>query len=162
NVMKMGAAAARPMPELIFENCFIRGRGALLAVRSSRPFDLRLDNCIAAITGPLCNIEASTAKGLPGASAQITLNKVSCAIAGNFLQRHTAKEGKDLVPVAVRASESVFQASDGQPLVYVDGALPQIKDRNMAERNLSWRGQKNVYLGFKQFLDQKAEEMGFK
>ena len=154
DVMKMGTPAPRAMPELFFENCFARGRGSFVSVRASRPFELRADNCIAALNGSFCNVEASTAKELPTTAAQITLGRMTGVFSGNLLQLHTSREAKDLVPVIVRASECVFSASAGQPLVHIDGEVSQV-----TKRTLSWDGRRNVYLNFKQLLDQsKGEE----
>jgi hypothetical protein len=153
NVMKMGTPP-RPAPELAFENCFARGRGSFLTVRPSRPFELRADNCISALTGSFCTIEASSAKELAMTPAQMTLNRVTAVFSGNFLQLHTLRDTKDLVPVVVRASECVFNAAAAQPLVHIDGEVSQI-----TRRTLGWEGRRNVYLNFKQLLDQsKGEE----
>jgi serine/threonine protein kinase len=154
DVMKMGTPAPRAMPEMFFENCFARGRGSFVGVRASRPFELRADNCIAALNGSFCNVEASTAKELPATAAQITLGRLTGVFSGNLLQLHTSREAKDLVPVVVRASECVFSASAGQPLVHIDGEVSQV-----TKRTLTWEGRRNVYLNFKQLLDQsKGEE----
>ncbi|OAI40000.1 hypothetical protein AYO40_00905 [Planctomycetaceae bacterium SCGC AG-212-D15] len=154
NVMKMGPAAPRPMPLLVFENCFARGRGSLVNVRASRPFELRADHCVVALTGPFCNIEASTAKEVPMTPAQITLAHVTAALPSNLLQLHTTKDTKDLVPLNVKASECVFAASLNQPLVHIDGEVSKVT----LKRALTWDGRRNVYLNFKQFLDQAKGE----
>lgn len=153
DVMKMGAPV-RAMPELVFENCFARGRGSFLSVRASRAFELRADNCVAALNGSFCNVEGSSAKELPATAAQITLGRITGVFAGNLLQLHTQREAKDLVPVVVRANECVFSASAGQPLVHIDGEVNQV-----TKRTLTWEGRRNVYLNYKQLLDQsKGEE----
>lgn len=153
DVMKMGAPV-RAMPELVFENCFARGRGSFLAIRASRAFELRADNCVAALNGSFCNVEGSTAKELPATAAQITLTRVTGVFSGHLLQLHTQRETKDLVPVVVRASECVFSASAAQPLVHIDGEVNQV-----TKRTLTWEGRRNVYLNYKQLLDQsKGEE----
>jgi hypothetical protein len=153
DVMKMGTPG-RTMPEMVFDNCLVRGRGSFLSVRASRPFELRAENCIAALNGSFCNIEGSSAKDVPATAAQITLSRLTGVFSGHLLQFHTLRETKDLVPVVVRASESVFSAATGQPLVHIDGEVNQV-----TKRTLTWEGRRNVYLNYKQLLDQsKGEE----
>jgi serine/threonine protein kinase len=148
-VMKMGTPAPRPMPEVFFTNCFVRGRGTLAAVRSSRPFDLRVDQSLVALFGSLCSIDGSTAKEPPTTAAQIQLNHVTAVVSGNLISLHTNKDTKDLAPLQAKVGDSIFSAAGGQPLVYFDGNVSEIP-----RRALTWEGRHNIYHNFKQMRDQ--------
>ena len=48
-----GQAEQADPPKVTIENVFVRGKGRLLAVRQSRPFELDVKNALAALDGTL-------------------------------------------------------------------------------------------------------------
>jgi tRNA A-37 threonylcarbamoyl transferase component Bud32 len=149
DVMKMGAPAPRAMPEMVFTNCYVRGRGSLVSARASRAFDLRAEQCLISLFGSLCTIEGSTAEKLPATPAQMQLTNVTALVSGNLVFFHTNKDTKDLVPFQAGVRDCILSAAGDKPLVYFDGNVSTIP-----KRALSWDGRRNIYQNYKIMLDQ--------
>src|SRR5207244_2434658 len=78
-------------PQLSFERCVIRGKGDLVWCRSSRPFQLRVNNSLAALDGSVLTLEAgksAEAVMMSGGDAPqqpaVDLRRVTTLLSGNL------------------------------------------------------------------------------
>src|SRR5262249_37896801 len=135
-VMKMDARPTRPAgqhPSVSFVNCFVRGDGQLLAANAPRPFDLKVDNCVAALGGSLLQIETpdDAPPAPPGQASQVTLAHVTAYTAAHLVHLKAGKDLKGLIPVNVQASSCLFLAAGLKALVHLDG--PDTSEERMRE-----------------------------
>jgi serine/threonine protein kinase len=148
--MRMGTAgpAEWPTPKVTIENVFVRGKGRLLSVRQSRPFDLDVKNALAALDGTLIDIDPSTADPSAAGSGTVHLTRVTAYLGGSLLHVRAAERKADATPVGlarteVTATECVFAPAGpgSEALVRAD----RLESREQVERWLGWRGKENVY-----------------
>jgi hypothetical protein len=115
-------------PKVRFENCLIRGKGRAVWVQSARPFELRVDNSVTALAGPVVEIDAASKAPPPGTAATIRFNQFTAALAGPLLDLapRPALGGRSAwVPVSVEAERCLFTPVEpGHPLVALDGGDP--------------------------------------
>jgi serine/threonine protein kinase len=153
--MKMPAPALpRSVPEIRFQDCFVRGQGDLVAVLPSRPFDLDLVSSVVVLDGCLLSVDG-TAKTPPAASTAtdytqvVKLTNLTTYLSGPLLLLRAKEDGSGLVPTAVRkASSNLFVAAGDKPLVQLDGL-----DKPQMERLFRWEDSThNAYLNFETML----------
>jgi len=165
--MMMPGVERSPTPRVTLTNCFVHGRGDLLAVRPSRAFTLDLDNCLVALDGSFVNVEAS-GKESPNALAAINLNRVTTFLTGHFahLQGVRRDEGKTpgLVPLRVKAEACLFVPAGGQAGAFA--RFDRIDTEAQARELLSWKDGKQNWYGYAgpqvmmlQVLPDDAEQM---
>jgi len=150
----MMAAANRPTPKIEFDGCLIRGRGRLLSVPTSRPFDLDLDQCVTAVAGPLVWAKAGGRAADAGPVSRVRLSRVTAFLGGPVVELHGGRLGEmrasGLVPTEVTAEASLFVGvpGAGRAIAEVDGTD---LDRDDPNRVLKWepgRGGANRYANF--------------
>lgn len=128
-IMAMAEGATRPVPEITFNQCVIRGKGRGVWVDVSRPVKLELSQTLAAIDGPLFLAEPG-GKTLVGARSSLKLHRVTAFAGGPLVEMRGARAGEmrasGLVPLDVHADECLFAAvpGSGLPLVELDGIDP--------------------------------------
>ena len=124
------------MPRVGFENCLVRGRGRLLWVPSSRPFELDVTNAVAALDGPLLEIDPA-ARAPDDARSRVRLRRLTALLGGPVLDLRPAgpTAAPAWCPRRWTADECLFAAAPaaGRPLVEVDGVDPATWSR-------CWRG----------------------
>jgi serine/threonine protein kinase len=157
DVMKMKVqqpALPSPSPRLVFDNCFVRGKGDLIWSRVSRPFDLELKNSLVALEGNVLNVEvAETAPMVMGSSnVNVSVSHTTAYLAGHFLRLKTGKDLKGLVPVQCDASQALFVAASNQSFIHLDG--PETSEQELLKK-LPWSGKKNVYGGYTDMVTQQ-------
>jgi serine/threonine protein kinase len=150
--MLMGMATPdKWTPRLTFENCFIRGRGRLLAVHGSRPFDLRLKNTLAVLDGSLIAVEPSSVEFGEASRAWVTLDHVTTYLTKNLLAQKAADKRPDakdlgLVQVQIQSAHGLFvPAVDAAALV----GLERIDSMEQMESVFQWREGRFNFYGFK-------------
>src|SRR5205823_10160017 len=128
NVMKMQPQAPRASPEIRLENCFVRGKGELLAVRSSRLFRLQVDKSLVVLDGNFLMVKGNSRDVAIQPSAAITLSHVTTYLTGHLLwlratsAAQTAKNTKGLVQTQITsATDCLFAAAAGRSLIHLDG-----------------------------------------
>ncbi|MFO0796490.1 MAG: hypothetical protein U0804_03375 [Gemmataceae bacterium] len=150
----MMAAANRPTPKVELDGCLVRGRGRLLSVPVSRPFDLDLDQCVTAVAGPLVWAKAGGRAADAGQASRVRFHRVTAFLGGPVVELHGGKVGEmrasGLVPTEVTAEASLFVGvpGAGRPIAEVDGTD---LDRDDPNRVLKWepgRGGANRYANF--------------
>jgi hypothetical protein len=151
-VMKMDGPMARAAPEVRFTRCLVRGKGRGVSVPVSRAFDLKMDQCVTGLNGPVVYAKAGGRD--PGAAtpAAVRLTRVTALLGGPLVELHGGRVGEmrasGLVPTTVTASGCLFAAvpGAGRPIVEVVGADLDPTDPN---RVLRWeRGDPNRFANF--------------
>ena len=150
----MMAAANRPTPKVEFDGCLVRGRGRLLSVPVSRPFDLDLDQCVTAVNGPLVWAKAGGRVADTGPASKVRLHRVTAFLGGPVVELHGGRLGEmrasGLVPTEVTAEASLFVGvpGAGRPIAEVDGTNLPPDDPNRVLKWESGRGGANRYANF--------------
>jgi hypothetical protein len=148
--MMMGNAGQPfgPAPKVTLENVFVRGKGRLLAVKGSRPFELEIKNALVALDSALMDIEPSTADPSTAGSGVINLSRVTAYLGGSVLHFRAAERKTDISPAGLARTEInvadclfVPAGSSLDPLVRAD----RLESREHAERWFTWRGRNTVY-----------------
>jgi len=159
NVMKMEPQAPPRTPDIRVENCFIRGKGELLAVRSSRPFHLLADKSLVVLDGNLLAVKGASREVALQPASTLNLNHVTTYLTHHLVcLRATEQQGKNtkgLVQTQVAsATDCLFAAAADKSLVHLDGVDTQdemTKYFGWAEsRNNNFSNYENRY------LDQQA------
>src|SRR5262249_28348440 len=88
--MMMGTAGPSDWPtppKVTFENVFVRGKGRLLAVRQSRPFELEAKNTLAVLDGTLIDIDPYPAPTDPSmfGTGTVKLTRVTTYLGGTLI-----------------------------------------------------------------------------
>jgi hypothetical protein len=129
------------------ENVFVRGKGRLVAIKGSRPFELDVRNAIVALDSTLIDIEPSTADPSTAGSGLVHLSRVTAYLGGSLLHFRAAERKADsssagLARTEVTVENSLFApAGAAEPFVRAD----RLDSREHAERWFSWRTRNTVY-----------------
>jgi serine/threonine protein kinase len=158
NVMKMEPQAPPRSPDIRLESCFIRGKGEMLAVRSSRPFRLQADKSLVVLDGNFLTVKGSSRDVPVQSPSTINLNRVTTYLTHHLvLLRATeqlAKNNKGLVPTQVAsATECLFAAAADKSLIHLDG----VDNPEDMTKYFSWAGDRNNnFSKFDRLLDQQS------
>jgi serine/threonine protein kinase len=162
-VMKMGPVPPRPLPEIRFEGCLVRGTGSLLMVGAGQAFDLRAHNVLAVLAGSLLDLTAKDDDAPLPPATQINLSKVTACLTEHLLVLHSNDDkklmrGMSAVHVSVGECLTVSPGSQSKSLIHLTGldGLPEEKLKQL----LVWSGRANIYSGFMPMLDQQPRDDG--
>ncbi len=125
--MMMMKPETRHAPDVVFNNCVIRGRGRGVWVGASRPLNLKVTNTLTAINGPVLLAEAG-GEAVAGTS-KATFTHVTVLAGGPVVEMHgKSPDAKTagLVKLEVETDRCLFVAvkDAGRPLVELDGVDP--------------------------------------
>jgi hypothetical protein len=157
NVMKMQPQAPRPGPEIHLEDCFVRGKGELVAVRSSRLFRLQADKSLVVLDGNFLTVKGNVRDVAIQPPAAISLSHVTTYLTGHLLwlratsAEQTAKNSKGLVQTQIASATDClfFAATPGKSLIHLDGI-------DQPEQYFAWaENRNNLFSNFNRFLDQQ-------
>jgi hypothetical protein len=129
NEMAMATAGGRPVPDVQFRRCLIRGRGRGVWVAGSRPFNLSATGTVAALDGPLLAVDHASREPNGSEHAQFQLTNVTL-LGGPVVEAHAGRIGEagtsGLVPLEVTAENCLFAAVPGaaRPLLDLTGLAP--------------------------------------
>ena len=153
--MQMGSASSK----VIFDSCFIRGKGDLVLSRANRPFKLDMKDSLAALTGSLLNVDAGDGADVAAPSGQkviVQLKRVTAYLGGHLGRLHAANLSS-LVPMECRPENSFLVAAGDRrkALVHLEGGSSS--DKDMARSRLSLTGASNQYANFSPMMDQQPD-----
>jgi serine/threonine protein kinase len=160
DVMKMGPSGPDRVPGLQFENCFVRGRGDLVAVPASRPLDVEARGCLVALAGSFLNVTGKIEDTPPGPVTHLTLAKVTACLTDHLvLLRARGEEGrggKGLVPTEVsEAQDCLFISGRGRSLIHLESVDSEAETRRL----FTWKaGVHNAYSFYSDLLDQQPKD----
>ncbi|HEV8058953.1 MAG TPA: serine/threonine-protein kinase [Gemmataceae bacterium] len=148
--------ASQQEPRVHLENCFIRGAGDLLYVRSSRPFELHVENSLVALDGSFVIVDGAGKDPVMRNRSEIVLKQVTAYLTNHLVwlraSRDEGRATKGLTPTYMQsATDCIFASATGKALVHLDGfdAEEQMK------RSFLWGDSKhNLYANYDQLLDQ--------
>lgn len=146
-------AVSMQTPSLHLEDCVVRGKGDLIAVRTARALELRIDNSLIALAGTMLNIEAA-ARDVPTLPLiQLRLSHLTTYLFDHLVRMRALTPGKEPVAIHVNpATNCVFASADGKPLVHLEGV--EVSNEQM-KSILKWDGgRQNAYSRFQPMLDQ--------
>jgi hypothetical protein len=159
--MKMEPPALRQQtPRVRIDHCFVRGQGELIAVYSSRPLDLSVENSLIALAGTFLTVEGNSKDSAPAGAILVHLSRVTAYVTEYLIRLRANKDGKEPTPVQINpAVGCLFASADGKALVHLDGL--EITHEQMKNLFCWEKGNHNVYSRFQPMLDQqpKGDEM---
>jgi len=150
-------------PQVLLENCYLRGKGVGVYVQESRPLRLSWQNVLALLHSPLLRVDTQrTEMSGPAGEMSCFLERVSVCSSQSVLHLHAVKEHAQPVPLRWQATSSLFVTlTPTEPLIRVEG--PQ-SEPELRRNWLSWSGQPdkpNVYnLAGPALLWQSLEPQG--
>jgi tRNA A-37 threonylcarbamoyl transferase component Bud32 len=152
-IMKMEPAPRQMDPQVRLDNCFIRGEGDLIAVRTSRPFNLDVNDSLVVLDGSLLTIEAGAKEMAARAASQVNFHQFTAVLSKHLIVLRRDENHQVLVPTQVnQAFNCLFHAARGKTLIHLDG----VDTEEQVKRFLTWNESKgNTYSGFTQMLDQQ-------
>ncbi|MGL6073879.1 MAG: serine/threonine-protein kinase [Fimbriiglobus sp.] len=139
-------STSTPTPNLTIEQCLIRGRGRVVHIAASRPFDLTLRNTMTAVAGPVLEVKNATRTNSTNIVAHVRLEQVTSILAGPLLDLSPRQPTKPSgwVPVEVTVSRCLWSALEDGPMVRI-----QVGEADELSRILKWETQRaNWYTGF--------------
>ncbi len=146
-----GGVEKWPAPRVAFENTFVRGRGKVLQVSTSRPFELRARGSLFVLDGSVVCVEPSAGDVSEAAPAQVTLERVTTYLTKHVVsqkaaEKRTEGKGNGLVQLLAHAEQCLFvPALESASLVH----LERIDSMEQMEAVFQWKdARQNVY-GFK-------------
>jgi serine/threonine protein kinase len=162
-VMKMDPQTPQQDPRIMVEDSFVRGTGNLMAVRASRPFELRVERSLAALDGSLLVVEGSPKDSPPKGRALVTLDQVTTYLTEHLVWLHASpgesRSMKGLVHTQFKSvSNCLFMSASSKSLVHLDG----VDTEEQMKRLFSWgESRHNVYSNFTPtLLDQQPSNDG--
>ncbi|MFO0969743.1 MAG: serine/threonine-protein kinase [Gemmataceae bacterium] len=137
--MAMPSRSPRGTPEIVMTDCVVRGDGCVMNVRSSRPFDLRLENSLFCVTGGLLQIAGSSKEVAGDLGATLRMERVSGFSGEAMIALRGGEMMKAYVPLTVEsARNSLFVALGAQPLAHLESPATT---EDAVRLVLNWKGE---------------------
>ncbi|HLW67887.1 MAG TPA: serine/threonine-protein kinase [Gemmataceae bacterium] len=139
-------------PHIRLDNCFIRGRGDLLTVRPSRPFQLELNNSLIGLDGNFATIFGQPKETAFATDGQIVCNHVTTYLSDYWLDFRASEEDRKMAGfnrLQIKCEMCRFVAANNRPLLHGVG----IDGETLKGQVLSWGNRMNLYGNFTQMLD---------
>jgi hypothetical protein len=157
-VMKMMPQPAQQQdPRINLSGCFVRGTGQLLAVRLSRPFDLKIEDSLLVLSGSMLVIDGNPKDTVTRSAANIALNHVTTYLTDHLILLRAAREAgsnlKGLTMTQVNsATDCLFASAGTKALVHLEG----IDSEEQMRHYFSWNeSQRNAFSNYTQYLEQQ-------
>jgi serine/threonine protein kinase len=147
-------------PKVVFDNSFIRGVGDLVSAHASRPFDLKVEESLVAVSGSLLNIDTTLAKEVPVAASMkekeitVRLENVTAYLGEHLVRLHAARVD-NLLPVRCTPVKSLLVSARNREkaLLHLEAGT---KELDAARLRFPWSGESNNYANFSTMLDQQS------
>ena len=110
------------LPKAVFDSCFVRGDGDLVAARASRPFEVDVKDSLVAVKGSLLTVDGGKQdlRLAAGKEIPVRLDRVT-AYLGGHLARLKAVNMTSLMPVHCNPVKSLLvSAGDRKALLHVE------------------------------------------
>jgi hypothetical protein len=148
DVMKMTTQGTRLAPEIRFQDCFVRGRGDMVMVNPSRPFDLEVANALIVLDGSVLHVAGTREDPAQEAKTNqvVKLANVTSYLTGSLLNLQAKNDKSDIPTVVERTVNNLFVAEEKskRPLITFKG----LDSENQMERLIHWEGKDNTYVNF--------------
>jgi len=162
-VMAMPATGTRSQPQVSFTNSLIRGEGDLVSVKSSRPFELKIDKSLAALAGSLLVVQGASKDPagemvIPG---NVKMTRVTALLTEPCILLRAGKTDAGLVPTSAGLTPTRCEVSDclfwappmgkDKPFLALEGIDVGV---DMLPQYLDWKGgEKNGYVNLTRMLE---------
>jgi hypothetical protein len=149
---KRGAHA----PRLVLENCFIRGKGDLIAMSDAQTADVTINNSLIALNGCLFNARSEKDQELPDTAGLVSLRmrKVTTYLSDYLIRMRAGRNAKSLLRTRCDAADCLFLPAGDQALVRLVG--PEGEEHSLRDK-FSWESSgKNAYGSFPTLLEQHS------
>jgi hypothetical protein len=157
-VMKMMPQPAQQQdPRVALSGCFVRGTGQLLAVRLSRPFELKVEDSLLVLNGSILVTDGNPKDTTLRGAASITLSHVTTYLTDHLILLRAARDAannlKGLVLTQVNsATDCLFASAGTKALVHLEG----IDSEEQMRHYFSWNeSQRNAFSNYTQYLEQQ-------
>ncbi len=157
-MMMMMEGADKTAPTINFENVFIRGRGEVIRVRSSRTFQCKAANTLVVLDGNFLTVEPTQMDLAAMNPSVVKLDNITTFLSRQLVHQTASEKklenkGLGLVQVQVQPTNCLFVpvGETHAPLIYLD----HIDTLDQVEKVFSWKeapDQQNL-LGYKQEED---------
>ncbi len=137
-----------PVPKINLENVVLRGKGRMLSVKMSRPFELDVKNALAALDGTLIDIDPSSADPSIAGSGIVRLNRVTTYLGESLLNIEAADRKGDAASLGLAKTEVTATHCLFVPATHSREALVRAERFESDEqlgRVFTWHGRGNVY-----------------
>lgn len=130
------------LPGVELEDCFVRGRGDVVAVRVSRPFSFEARQCAIAVQGTLLAVDGNRAEMLNATEpAVLSLDHVTAYTSQGLAVLRAAMPQTAHVQLRISAAASLLVTAEGVPLLRVEGPRAE----QDLKRRVAWQGRRTVY-----------------
>ena len=137
-----------PVPRIIIENSVIRGRGRLLNIQGSRPFEADIKNSLVVVDGLLLDIYPSAGDPSAAGSSFVRLNNLTHCGTGPLVHLRASEKKNDpatpagLARTEITATNCVFLpvGESPGPLILAE----RIDTKEQLATWLMWRGRNTV------------------
>jgi serine/threonine protein kinase len=139
-------------PHIRLDNCFVRGRGDLLTLRPSRPFQLEMNNSLIGLDGSFATIFGQPKETAFASDGQIVCNHVTTYLSDYWLDFRANEEDRKMAGfnrLQIKCEKCRFVAANNRPLLHGVG----IDGETLMNQVLSWGNRTNLYGNFSQMLD---------
>jgi hypothetical protein len=104
------------VPDLVMENCLIRGRGRGVLMPTAMPLNIKLTNTLIALQGSLLDLGAPSRTTPSGTAVAVTLQRVTTHIWGPIFRMSlgSSAESATWLPLEIRAEETLFVNPEDQ------------------------------------------------
>src|SRR5262249_30721663 len=120
----MSRLADKSPPHIRFDNCFVRGRGDLLMVRPSRPFQLELINSLIGLDGSFITVFGQPKEAAFPADGQIVCQHVTTYLNDYWLDLRANDEDRKMAGFSrlqIKCEKCRFVAANNRPLLHAVG-----------------------------------------
>jgi len=151
-MMMMGTSTPDkwPTPRIVVEGSFVRGRGRVLQVNASRPFELRMKDTLTVLDGSLIHVEASAADWSEASPAMVSLDHGTTYLTKPLLVMRAAEKRTDaklgLVPVQIHSVQHLFVPATEQGALIM---LDRIDNLEQMESVFQWKECRGNVYGWK-------------
>lgn len=146
-MMMMGATPDRwPTPRILVESTTLRGKGRLLTVKSSRPFELDVKNSLAALDESLIEVEPSSVDPSMAGPGNVRLNRVTAYLSESLLRLKAGErkgESIGLTKTEVTATQCLFVPAKDAREAFV--RVDRFDSVEQVQRWMNWTARGTVY-----------------
>ncbi|HEV3144626.1 MAG TPA: hypothetical protein VGZ47_12125, partial [Gemmataceae bacterium] len=150
----MSQLADKNPPHIRFDNCFVRGRGDVLTVRPSRPFQMELNNSLIGLDGSFATVFGQGKEAAFPTDGQIVCQHVTTYLNDYWLDFRANEEDRKMAGFSglrIKCENCRFVAANNRPLVHGVGIdVDTLWNQNQV---LKWEPGSNLYGNFAQMLD---------
>jgi serine/threonine protein kinase len=143
-------------PKVHMRDCMVRGKGNVIAVRGSRPFEFEAEHVLVALNGGFVSISGQPKEASLSLSL-VTCKHVTSYLSEPFLELRAGEGDKKsigLVPTQVRAEDCLFVSGSDRDRTLV--AATGTDRETLTKTLLTWEGTHNLYANFARLLEVKV------